>query len=290
MTIRLVILALLATIWPAMLQSASIPDPAATAAATLAAPPLRIGVAPHTSARVILTNYQPLRDWLQSRGFAAEIETAPDFTEFARRALDSQYDIAITTGHQARLLQSDGGYLPLLTYRAEFRPVVVVAAGDPIATPRDLSETTILGLSPTSLVSQWGLRWLADNGVTGTSIRHVSAADSVAHLILTGQAAAGFMSTANFHGLPPDSRQNLRLFAEGPAMLGRVYMLAPRLAARRAEIQQALQDFAATAPAQDYFQRTGLEGYRLIGTGELEAMEPYAEEARAILRQTPPRP
>ena len=33
-----------------------------------------------------------------------EIVTAPDFTEFARRAMAQDYDIAITTGHQARLL------------------------------------------------------------------------------------------------------------------------------------------------------------------------------------------
>ena len=63
---------------------------------------LRIGVAPHSSARVILQMYQPLRDFLAERlGQPVEIVTAPDFTEFARRALAGNYDVAITTGHQA---------------------------------------------------------------------------------------------------------------------------------------------------------------------------------------------
>jgi phosphonate transport system substrate-binding protein len=76
-----------------------------------------LGVAPHTSARVILEMYQPLRLHLEkSLGNPVEVVTAPDFNEFARRALAQEYDLAITTGHQARLLQTDANYLPLLTY------------------------------------------------------------------------------------------------------------------------------------------------------------------------------
>ena len=69
----------------------------------------RLGVAPHTSARVILEMYQPLRLHLE-RALASPVEvvTAPDFTEFARRMLHQDYDIAVTTGHQARLGQLDG--------------------------------------------------------------------------------------------------------------------------------------------------------------------------------------
>ncbi len=45
-----------------------------------------IGVAPHTSARVILETYQPLRLHLQrALGIPVEILTAPDFNEFARQ-------------------------------------------------------------------------------------------------------------------------------------------------------------------------------------------------------------
>lgn len=90
--------------------------PAPGQAAPAANAPFRIGVAPHSSARVIIEMYQPLRLHLeQALHLPVEIVTAPDFTEFARRAMAQQYDIAITTGHQARLLQTDAGYLPLLT-------------------------------------------------------------------------------------------------------------------------------------------------------------------------------
>lgn len=100
---------------------------ASAAQGTPAALPFRIGVAPHSSARVILEMYQPLRLYLeQALGSPVEIVTAPDFTEFARRAVAQQYDIAITTGHQARLLQSDAAYRPLLTYQSDFKAVALV--------------------------------------------------------------------------------------------------------------------------------------------------------------------
>ena len=80
----------------------------AQAAASPTPTPFRIGVAPHSSARVILEMYQPLRLYLeQVLQRPVEIVTAPDFTEFARRGMAQNYDIAITTGHQARLLQTD---------------------------------------------------------------------------------------------------------------------------------------------------------------------------------------
>lgn len=84
--------------------------------------PFRVGVAPHTSARLILQQYQPLRASLEKGlGQPVEIATAPDFTDFARRALRGEYDLAITTGHQALLLRDDAHYLPLVTYRAPFQ-------------------------------------------------------------------------------------------------------------------------------------------------------------------------
>ncbi len=249
---------------------------------------LRIGVAPHTSARVILEMYQPLREKLQADlGMPVEIQTAPDFSEYIRRALNREYDIAITTGHQARLLQTDAGYLPLLTYAAEFRSVAVVAKDSPLRRAAELRGATVLALGPTSLVSLWGIHWLETNGVRDVTKRFVSAADSVAQIILAGEAVAGFMSTANFQGLPPDARAGLRIFAQSAPMLGRVYMLNGAMVARRDQILSSLHAFAASPAGARYFESTGLGGYRGFARGEIEAMDPYARDVRAALKASP---
>jgi phosphonate transport system substrate-binding protein len=246
----------------------------------------KIGVAPHTSARVILEQYQPLRLYLEKAlGQPVEIITAPDFTEYARRAMNQEYDLAITTGHQARMLSADAHYLPLLTYKADFKAIAVVAGNSPARSARDLKGGTVLGLSPTSLVTLWGLHWLKDEGVKDVAIRHVSAADSVAQLILSGEAVAGFMSTANFSKLAADVQARLRVLDESDAMAGRVYLLNQREAARQKAVDKALWAFAETAEAKKYFETTKLDGYRKLRPKELDKMERYADEVRQVLRK-----
>ncbi|MFZ4479163.1 MAG: PhnD/SsuA/transferrin family substrate-binding protein [Rhodoferax sp.] len=261
---------------PALSLSAPQPAPAV----------FRIGVAPHSSARVIIDMYQPLRQHLeQLLQRPVEVVTAPDFTEFARRGVAQQYDIAITTGHQARLLQTDAGYLPLLTYQADFKAVALVTADSRYREPKDLAGSTVIGLSASSLVTLWGQHWLLRNSVANPTLRYVSASDSVGQLLLKGEGSAGLMSLANFQNLPLAVREQLRIAAESLPMAGRVYMLNSRHAKQQERILAALWAFADTTPARQYFARYQLGGYRPLEARELVAMEPYANEVRLVLRQ-----
>jgi phosphonate transport system substrate-binding protein len=245
---------------------------------------LIIGVAPHTSARVILQMYQPLRLHLEKAlKMTVDIVTAPDFTDFGRRALAQEFDLAITTAHQARLLQTDAAYQPLLTYKADFKAVALVSAKGPIHQPRDLKGKNVLGLSPSSLVTLWGQHWLIDNGLGATAIQYVSASDSVAQLVLSGQAAAGFTSLANFQNLTPEVQSQLRFLAESPPMAGRIYLLNNRRAAQKKAIETALWDFSKTTEGLQYFEKYKLEGYRKLRPKELNSMDRYAAEVRKIL-------
>lgn len=244
-----------------------------------------IGVAPHTSARVILEMYQPLRAHLEKAlGLPVEIVTAPDFTEFARRALNQDYDLAITTGHQARLLQTDAHYVPLLTYKADFKAVALVAKGK-VRTSADLHGKKALGLSPTSLVTLWGQHWLKNSGLSDVPVTYVSAADSVAQLLLAGDASVGFVSLANFQKLTPDVQAGLAILAESPALAGRVYVLNGRRAALKTKLDAALWAFAESPEGKAYFEKNKLEGYRKLKPKELEAMDPFAAEVRQTLKQ-----
>lgn len=246
--------------------------------------PFVLGIAPHTSARVILEMYQPLRRQLEaSLQQPVEVQTAPDFTEFARRALNQEYDIAVTTGHQARLFQVDAGYLPLLTYIADFKAVALVDKNGPIRTAADLKGQSVLGLSPTSLVTQWGLQWLKKQNLGDVSVRYVSAADSVSRQVLAGEAAAAFTSLANFQKLPADQQVRLRILAESETMVGRVYMLNKRWNKERKAVDKALAAFAASAEGRAYFDQNKLDGYRPLKQRELEAMDPYVAETRQLL-------
>lgn len=245
----------------------------------------KLGVAPHTSARVILEMYQPLRQSLEKAlGQPVEVQTAPDFTEFIRRALNQEYDIAVTTGHQARVLQTDAGYLPLVTYKADFKAVALVAKDGPYKTLKDLKGAPMLGLSQSSLVTLWGQHWMKSNGLGDSPIRYVSAADSTAQLVLAGDAAVAFHSLANYQKLAPDVQNRLSILAESEPMAGRVYMLNKRRSALLPKIDEAIWAFAASPAGRDYLEKNKLDGYRKLKPRELDAMEPYAAEVRSVLR------
>jgi phosphonate transport system substrate-binding protein len=243
-----------------------------------------LGIAPHTSARVILEMYQPLRAQLEKAlGTPVEVVTAPDFTEFAKRMLRQEYDIAVTTGHQARLAHTDGEYTPLITYSADFRAVAVVAGTSKFKTARDLLGKPVLGLSPTSLVTLWGQHWMKHSG-NGDTLRYVSASDSVGRLVLSGEAAAGFMSLANYQSLSRELQEQLRFLVISDPLAGRVYMLNKRQVARKEQIEVALTGFASSSEGKAYFEKFKLEGYRKLKAKELELMEPYAKEVRTSLQ------
>ncbi len=245
---------------------------------------LVIGVAPHTSPRVILEMYAPLRLHMEKTlGMPVEIVTAPNFDIFAQRGLAQEFDLAVTTGHQARLFQKDAHYIPLLTYKADFKSVALVSAKGTIKEPSDLKGKDVLGLSPASLVTLWGQHWLAENQVAPKSIKYVSASDSVAQLLISGDATAGFTSLANFQKLDQGVRDQLRILAESKPMVGRVYLLNNRRAAMQKDIEAALWGFAETPEAKTYFETNKLDGYRALKPHEMDEMDVYADETRKLL-------
>lgn len=247
---------------------------------------LLIGVAPHTSVRALFASYQPLSLFLQNAlQRDVRVVSAPNFEEFLRRAMAGRYDIAITTGHQARLLQLDAGFLPLLTYQADFRVVWVKAANNSaIHRLEDLNGQKVLSLGPGSLTALWSAQQLVERGVAPAEVGYVSASDSVVELILAGTAKAASLTQANIDRLPLDVRQKLHVFESSPSFLGRVYMLNPRRADEYAAIRHALDAFTRTEAAQAYFQSNQLVGYREVQPAELELMEPYAQLLREQIK------
>ena len=129
----------------------------------------------------------------------------------------------------------------------------------------------------------WGQHWLNRSGCKDVTIRYVSAADSVAQLLLAGEGTAGFVSLPNFQNLAPEVQTGLRVLAESPALTGRVYVLNARQRARRAAVEAALWSFAESAEGKRYLEKNKLEGYRKLKKGELAAMEPFADEVRRSL-------
>ena len=106
------------TLWMPMLFA--ILAPLATVSAQPAGAPFTIGVMPNLSARVILTNYQPMRAYFERElKRPVEIFTAGDLRSFSQQTQRGDFALAVTAANLGRLAQLDAKWEPLAIYEPQ---------------------------------------------------------------------------------------------------------------------------------------------------------------------------
>lgn len=254
-----------------------------------AASPIEVGVLPNVSARVLMAQYQPMREYL-ARELArpVQVSTAPDWAAFHRRTLALDYDLIVSAAHLARLAQIERGYVPLLAYAPRIKGLLVVSKAHPIAGLGELSGQTVVLSNPQSLVTLRAMQWLADNGLHAqrqfTTIK-TPTDDSVGNVLLRGDAIAAIASGGEFRTIPEALRAQLSVHTVFAEVAGFVVLASPQLAARDAQaLKQRLQQFAAgTAEGKAFFEATGFTTIQELEPGAMEAMDVYVESTRRLL-------
>ena len=117
-----------------------------------------IGVLPNVSARVILTSYQPMREYFErelKRG--VDIATAPDFRAFAENTRRGDYHLVVTAANLGRVAQVDSNWHPLAIYDPKIPAILVALADNPNASVAQLRGKSLALANPQSLVALAGL-------------------------------------------------------------------------------------------------------------------------------------
>ena len=96
-------------------------------------------------------------------------------------------------------------------------------------------------------------------------MQFISAADSMAQLVIQQDAVVGFMSQANYENSAPKRTAAARGGAQ-PGNGRRIYLLHPVWPADRQQLMRLIQ-FGQSAEGMQYFQENKLDGYRLAQTG-----------------------
>lgn len=253
------------------------------------APALEIGVLPNISARVLMAQYQPMREFLaRETRRAVQVSTAPNWTAFHQRTLATDYDLVVTAAHLARLAQIDRGYQPLLVYAPMIKGLFVGAKSRPLRQISELGGQTLVLSNPQSLVTMRGMQWLAEQGLQRQrDFRTVSTAtdDSVGAVILRGDAMAAVCSGGEFRAIPDPIKAQLQIHSTFAEVPGFVLMASPRVpaAAARTLKDQLLQFALATDEGRAFFEATGFTGMRDIPAGLMESMDSYLEPTRKVL-------
>ncbi len=257
----------------------------APAAAQQSTAPFRIGVLPNVSARVILTSYQPMREYFErelKRG--VDIATAPDFRVFAENTRRGDYNLIVTAANLGRIAQVDSNWHPLAIYDPKIPAILVALADNPNASVTQLRGKSVALANPQSLVALAGLEWLGGQGLRlGADFKTVTAAndDSLGAVLRTGEAPLAIMSMGEFRAKPEAMRNTLRIVTEIAKLPGFLVMASPGLpAAELQRLKTLILAFPQTEEGKKFFTLSGFANIREVGEAELKTLDAFNDVTR----------
>lgn len=258
----------------------------------LDATPLRVSLLPTYPTLRLLRLYDPLRRYLSSRlDRPVELYTARDFPASLADVRRGSFDLLITAPHFG-VIAVENGYVPLVRYKVELRPLIVVPKGSSLRTLPQLRGKTLLTanrLAAMSVVteswldSQYGLKAgrdyrLKEASNHGTAIRSVG----------MGDADACIASASALIQVPEDVRNRVEFFPLDRAVPHQFTLAHPRLGNRTiARLRQALLDFGGTAEGRAFFASGGFEGYIPLTEKDIADAKPYADKIATMTGETP---
>lgn len=252
---------------------------------------LEIGVLPNLSSRILLSQYQPMREYLERvLKRPVQVSTAPDWQSFYTRARKGEYAVTITAAHLARLHQLESGHVPLVLFTPGIKALLVMDKDKPISKISDLRGTTLALSNAKSLVTLQGMQWLADQGLRrGENYRTLNTPtdDSVGNLVLNGDCVAALISGGEFKAIPDALRQRLQIFQQIAEVPGFVALASPGLpAAEAARIRRALLDFKSNPEESSrFFAATGFQGFVDATDVQMKPLDIYLRETRRIVSE-----
>lgn len=253
--------------------------------------PLRIGILPTLSARVLLTTYAPLRQYLERElRRPVEMRSATGFRDFHAQTQAGDFDAVVTAAHLARLLQRDHGWKPLVTHVTANRAILVAARNRPVSSVRDLRGKMVAHPDRLALVVLQTTDWLREQGLqAGKDYQFVDSGsfNNAAYAVQQHQAMLAVLSPSSWKQLPDALKHDLVEFANLPEIPALTWIAHPRLGANAEVLRKALLRFTPERPeGKQFFDTTGYRGYRAVTEADTKALSPYIDDLKALLGQS----
>lgn len=260
---------------------------------TLAAPDtaIRVGVLPSLSAKVLMTSYQPLRVYLERElQRPVEMSTSTDFKRFQHDTLAGDFDLLVTAPHLARLSQMEAGFLPVATYLAANRAILITAKNKPIKQLDELRGRNLAIFDPLGMLVLQSQQWLEDRGFElGRDYRTTifPSHSSVGFSVQQGESLMGVISPVGLRQLPLETREQIQVFAELPQVPALIWIVHPRMKQEAARLQAALLRFAETPEGAQFYAGNAYKGMRPVTPEELRSLDRSAREVKRLIQGLP---
>ena len=251
--------------------------------------PFELGIVPYLPTTTLVTAYQPLRTHLEETlGRPVVLSTAPDFTTFLERCLRKEYDAIILGSGLGRFVQLEAGYQPAAVTRRNIKALVIVDRNAPYKGIKDLDGKRVAMLEPMLALSQLGKEVFRKAGMQpgyNYRIRVVKTPSNAVHAVLQGEIEAGVTTANLIPQLADDIQHRLRILAESREIPGLMFMLLPAAQGQHSRLQGALLHFERTEAGRKFVQSLDMDGLRLPGREEMNAMDSFLPEFRKRLER-----
>jgi len=250
--------------------------------------PLRIGVLPIVSPRLLLKNYENVRLYLERElGQSLELGTGTSFGDFHRQAMAGEFDVIVTASHLARVGQLEKAWRPLAKYKTPNRAILLVSKIPTIKTVEDLRGKTVTSADPLALIGMQGRQWLLEQGLKLNRDYHytdsasfTSAAYAVAHQ----QAALAMISPSSYTQLPEALKSETRIFQMLPELPGLIWLINPKSSIDPARLKRLLLGFTSeVAEGRTFYQATGYVSMLEVTEEQMRALDIYVDETKVLL-------
>ena len=253
-----------------------------------AAPVFTIGVLPNVSARVILANYQPVREYFERElKRKVEIATAANFPAFNAATMRGDYQLVVTAANVGRVNQIDGKWEPVAIYEPPIPGLLVAGAANANSAVEQVKGKSLALANPQSLVALVGLKWLHEQGLQPERDFKITRAgndDSLGALIRSGEAPLAIMSMGEFRQIGEETRKALKIVTEFAKVPGFWLLVNPKMsAADKQRVQALLLQFPKTEDGQKFFTLSGFRNIREISAAEQKPLDEFLEQTRAGL-------
>jgi phosphonate transport system substrate-binding protein len=249
---------------------------------------LVIGVVPNLSARMVIAQHQPVRDYFQRMlKQSVEIATSTDLPGFSRETLKGNYSMVFTPANLGRVAQIDGGWAVLARLEPGIPAVLVAMADNLNSNPNQLSGKVLATTNPSSLVVQAGINWLKDRNLEVGRDYKLSTLpndDSLFAVLRSGEAPFAMMSKGEFMAKPENMRQATRIVSEMEVVSGFWILANPKMPlAQRQRLNELLLAFPNSEEGKLFFASPGRSGLSAVTDAKMKELDIYLDATRKAL-------
>ena len=255
--------------------------------------PLEVGVVPFLSSRVIITNYEPMRQYLErTLGKPVKIYTSSSFKSFFTDAQKGEFDMVVSAAHFARILQKENNFIPLVRYESGARGLVMTAVNSPIKTLEGLRGKVIAvpnQLSLASIVSMSRLREYGLNSTTDYKILDVPSFTSAILAIEKGDAIAAISAPAALTQMTKELRDSVKPILDTGEYINLIILAHPRLGKTYTQLlQNSLLKFGKDPNlGKQFIVSTGIGAIIPVSSTDMNTLDKYVADTKRLLNKTP---